>query len=262
MSMAAFMPEDMPSRPCPGLAGDLVPCKNEKEPTGGYCTDCRKRYQRLRYATQKGAVDRSTRSYKRSKVSPAEESQTYCGSCGSRTEELGQVVTTMPTQDGLQSRSLATPEICRPCFEIFETLSAQYRAESVRSVAKFIIAHADVLGLKAREERHENIMRILFARWYDEEIEFQRDFAPPGQEPAAPKVHQFKPTPEQYMEVAKRMSSSSVLGQPEYAFEILNARGTLERTKYHATATLPEQELDPMIAKIAKEYERPSRVEN
>lgn len=259
------MPDDMPARPCPGLAGDLAACKNEKEPGGGYCTDCRKRYQRVRYRAQKGTPTGGTRSYRRSKLSPAEEAQTYCGSCGARTDELGHVVTSTMTPSGEVTRGLPTPEICRPCFEVFETLTSTYRPEVVRAVAKFIVAHSDILGIKAREERHENIMRILFARWYDEEIEFQRDFAPPGQEPALPKVHQFKPSAEQYMEVARRMSSSAVLGQTEHAFEVLNARGPLERTKYYASAT---PELDPLVAKIAQEYEqkalpqRTSLVEN
>jgi hypothetical protein len=220
LNMRAPRPQTDNARPCPGLPTDAEPCGNEKS-NGGYCTDCRKRYQRQRYANKKGGP---VREYTR--TTQKEDPSVFCGSCGSRAP-LGNI------RNKRTGGTIPAPAICEGCFDIMGMFLELHNASQTVSVAKFIVAHREALDLKAMAAKDENVMRILYARWYEEEIRFQEDFATPERPATPPNPRHFNPTREEYEEVAKKLSSSGILEETELVFEVVNAGGNPERTRYH-----------------------------
>lgn len=227
MSMAPTMhvePMAEEPKPCPGIPGDTEVCGEPREQKGGYCTGCRKRYQRQRYADQRGG---SVRVYARVDV---KDSDPFCNSCGSKTTStLGQIL------DKRSRRPLPIPLVCQACYDIFMILFEGHRALQITAMARFIEAHRETFGLKANTAKDENVKRILYARWYEGEMEFQRDFAEgnDGFVFTEPNPRNFTIDPDEYDKIAARMSSSGVLGLPELTFEVINAGGEPEKTKFH-----------------------------
>lgn len=210
--------------PCPGIPGDDVPCGNKKEPKGGYCSGCRKRYQRQRYANQKGG---SVREYHKA---DAKDSDPFCNSCGSKAKNsLGQIY------DKRDKKFLPIPLVCRACYEVLEVLWESRRGLQVTAMCRFIEAHRDALGLKASTALDENVRRILYARWFQREMEFQQEFADAndGFIVTPPRSKDFEIDPDEYAKVAAKLSSSGVLGLPELMFQVINSGGEPERTRFY-----------------------------
>lgn len=183
-------------RPCPGLKEDPNPCGNEKEVGQGYCLDCRKRYQRDRYRNAKITAGATVRT----RVHDPRPGRRVCTSCGAiSTTEVGSLV------------GIAVPPICRRCFDVMSTLLNSWTAQELANVAVYLATHQDALGLGATAAKHENVVRVLYARWYAEEMDLatmvarsKPDFDGSTIIPQ-PNPQRFRYTQEEYNEVASTL---------------------------------------------------------
>jgi hypothetical protein len=204
------------AKPCPGIPGDDVECGAEREPNTTYCKDCRRRYQNNRRQSKKlletGQVTRRYTKTDGARPIP-------CSCCG---------ITRPPSQLGLVNDNEAFP-ICRPCFTAVEAFIDAFDPRMLVRAARFIVASGSVLGLENASLKHDAIVKILFDKWYDEENDFLIEMkrtqpidSPVRRQEVDPS--KFKYTSEQYAEVARSLTDSSLVGRGDLFTESLLKR--------------------------------------
>lgn len=113
---------------CPGLKG--IPCGNVlAEGKGGYCPDCRRRYQRSRYERVRAAAGFGYSARPSTRTDPAR-----CACCGMHKEE-GLIVL----------KSLR--RICEKCWDFAAMVTNDFGPELFQRVAKYALDNPEDFGL-------------------------------------------------------------------------------------------------------------------
>lgn len=207
-------------RPCPGLHGAQF-CGEEKEPNAGYCTKCRKLYQKVRYQQRKtvdkvGDTADAIRHYRLVHGPNGPKAAVACQCCGSfDTPSLGII------------NDVAHPPICRKCFDVVDTLLNNFSPKQILTVLEFVMAVPELVdSMRYVREKHERIIEVCFDRWYrtaKADAQDLRDMMPhKAAEIPDPSPKDFVLDQRVYDEVAQKLGYNDIFKRPLLNFELIN----------------------------------------